>query len=112
VTDTRRKVVFARLGDRLRVAGMVEIVGADTAVHPARIRSLQQSTQAVLPQLRHGDAVQPWTGMRPATPTGLPITGRAAGGPRNLWLQTGHGALGLTLSFGSAQRLVAALAQA
>ncbi|WP_314323793.1 D-amino acid dehydrogenase [Comamonas aquatica] len=112
VTDTRRKVVFARLGDRLRVAGMVEIVGADTAVHPARIRSLQQSTQAVLPLLRHGDAVQPWTGMRPATPTGLPITGRAAGGPRNLWLQTGHGALGLTLSFGSAQRLVAALAQA
>ena len=50
--------------------------------------------------------------MRPAPPTGLPITGRAAGGPRNLWLQTGHGALGLTLSFGSAQRLVAALAQA
>lgn len=47
--------------------------------------------------------------MRPATPTGLPITGRMPGGPQNLWLQTGHGALGLTLAFGSAQRLLEAL---
>ena len=59
-----------------------------------------------------GELMSGLPGLRPATPTGLPITGRAAGGPRNLWLQTGHGALGLTLSFGSAQRLVAALAQA
>ena len=50
--------------------------------------------------------------MRPATPTGLPVTGRARGGPANLWLQTGHGALGLTLAFGSAQRLVQQLARA
>lgn len=112
VTDTRRKVVFARIGDRLRVAGMVEIVGADPRLHSDRIRSLQQSTQAVLPGFAQPTEAQPWTGMRPATPTGLPITGRAPGGPRNLWLQTGHGALGLTLAFGSAQRLVSALAQA
>lgn len=112
VTDTRRKVVFARIGERLRVAGMVEIVGADARLHPERIRSLQQSTQAVLPGFAQPTEAQPWTGMRPATPTGLPITGRAPGGPRNLWLQTGHGALGLTLAFGSAQRLVTAMAQA
>lgn len=112
VTDTRRKVVFARIGDRLRVAGMVEIVGADRRLHSDRIHSLQASTQAVLPGFTQPAQVQPWTGMRPATPTGLPITGRAPGGPRNLWLQTGHGALGLTLAFGSAQRLVSALAQA
>lgn len=112
VTDTQRKVVFARIGDRLRVAGMVEIVGADQRLHRDRIHSLQQSTQAVLPDFTQPQEAQPWTGMRPATPTGLPITGRAPGGPRNLWLQTGHGALGLTLAFGSAQRLVTALAQA
>lgn len=112
VTDTTRKVVFARIGQRLRVAGMVEIVGHDQRLESARIASLQQSTREVFPDLPHGGDVQPWTGMRPATPTGLPITGRQRGGPRNLWLQTGHGALGLTLAFGSAQRLTQQLAMA
>jgi len=105
VTDTSRKVVFARIGQRVRVAGMVEIVGQDTRIDPRRIASLCRSTREVFPDLPQDGDVQPWTGMRPATPTGLPITGRQRGGPRNLWLQTGHGALGLTLAFGSAQRL-------
>lgn len=106
VTDTARKVVFARIGERLRVAGMVEITGRDTRVDPRRIASLRRSTQEVFAQLPLDGDLQPWSGMRPATPTGLPLTGRQRGGPRNLWLQTGHGALGLTLAFGSAQRLV------
>ncbi len=107
VTDTARKVVFARLGERLRVAGMVEIIGRDTRIDPVRIDSLRRSTQQVFAQLPLQGSLHPWSGMRPATPTGLPITGRQRGGPRNLWLQTGHGALGLTLAFGSAQRLAA-----
>ncbi len=107
VTDTARKVVFARLGERLRVAGMVEIIGRDTRIDTARINSLRRSTQQVFAQLPLQGSLHPWSGMRPATPTGLPITGRQRGGPRNLWLQTGHGALGLTLAFGSAQRLAA-----
>ena len=106
VTDTARKVVFARIGERLRVAGMVEIVGRDTRTDPRRIASLRRSTQEVFADLPLDGNLHPWTGMRPATPTGLPLTGRQRGGPRNLWLQTGHGALGLTLAFGSAQRLV------
>lgn len=112
VTDTARKTVFARIGQRVRVAGMVEIVGHDTTLDARRIASLQQSTREVFPQLPLGQEVQPWTGMRPATPTGLPITGRHPGGPSNLWLQVGHGALGLTLSFGSAQRLLQRMQQA
>lgn len=112
VTDTSRKVVFARIGDRLRVAGMVEIAGPDTRVDPRRIASLRRSTQEVFADLPLDGDLHPWTGMRPATPTGLPLTGRQRGGPRNLWLQTGHGALGLTLAFGSAQRLVAQMAMA
>ena len=112
VTDTCRKVVFARLGQRLRVAGTVEIVGPDTTLHAQQIQSLQLATQAVLPGFKQPRETHAWTGMRPATPKGLPITGRMPGGPRNLWLQTGHGALGLTLSFGSAQQLVAQLAHA
>ena len=45
-------------------------------------------------------------GGRAASSTGLPITGRQKGAPSNLWMQTGHGALGLTLAFGSATELL------
>lgn len=82
VTDSSRKVVFARIGERLRVAGMVEIVGADRALHLDRIGRLREATHQVFPQLDIPDDLQPWTGMRPATPTGLPITGRMPGDRR------------------------------
>jgi len=105
VTDLARKVVFARLGDRLRVAGMAELVGEDLRVDPVRIESLKATTHDVFPQLPLSGDLRPWSGLRPATPRGLPLIGRADKGPENLWLNTGHGALGLTLAMGSAERL-------
>jgi D-amino-acid dehydrogenase len=105
VTDIARKVVFARIGSRLRVAGMAELVGHDRSVSPKAIASLRRSTQAVLPQLALSSEDQPWAGLRPATPTGLPIVGVQPGGPSNLIVNTGHGALGLTLAFGTAQQV-------
>lgn len=112
VTDIARKVVFARLGDRLRVAGMAELVGEDRRVLPQRIASLRATTQAVFPHLPAHDEGEAWSGLRPATPTGLPVVGRAPGGPANLLLNTGHGALGFTLAMGSAVRVASALREA
>jgi D-amino-acid dehydrogenase len=108
VTDSQRKTVFARLGQRLRVAGMVEIVGDDLSVARERIDTLLASTRAVFPGAAAADthAVTPWAGLRPATPTGLPIVGRQSGGPANLWVNSGHGALGFTLAFGTARQIV------
>jgi len=105
VTDLARKVVFARLGDRLRVAGMAELVGEDRRIDPVRIESLKATTHEVFPDLPLSGDLRPWCGLRPATPRGLPLTGRVDKGPENLWLNTGHGALGLTLAMGSAERL-------
>lgn len=105
VTDSARKVVFARIGSRLRVAGIAELSGYDRAVCPTQIASLRASTQALFPRCSSFAQLNPWAGMRPATPTGLPIIGRHAQGPANLLFNTGHGALGFTLAFGSAQRI-------
>ena len=105
VTDIASKVVFARIGSRLRVAGMAELVGHDRVLRPQAIDSLQRSTRALFPALNADNAEPPWTGLRPATPTGLPIVGVQAGGPHNLVVNTGHGALGLTLAFGTAQQV-------
>ena len=109
VTESARKVVFARIGSRLRVAGMAELVGHDASIPAQRIEALAQATRAVFPHAGRLDALQPWTGMRPATPTGLPIVGRLGGAPSNMVFNTGHGALGFTLAFGSAERVAQAL---
>ncbi len=105
VTDISRKVVFARIGERLRVAGMAELVGHDLSIDPGRIASLKASVREVFPHLPEHAEVNPWAGLRPATPTGLPVLGRVRGSPANLFFNTGHGALGFTLAFGSAERV-------
>jgi D-amino-acid dehydrogenase len=111
VTDIARKVVYARIGQRVRVAGMAQLVGHDRSVQTSAIESLLASTRAVFPQLADCSADQPWAGLRPATPTGLPIVGVQRGGPSNLVFNTGHGALGLTLSLGTAQQVAQLMAQ-
>ncbi|VTU39550.1 D-amino acid dehydrogenase small subunit [Variovorax sp. PBS-H4] len=110
VTDSARKVVFARIGSRLRVAGMAELVGHDASIPATRIETLAAATRAVFPQAGRMEALHPWTGMRPATPTGVPIIGHVAGAPSNVVFNTGHGALGFTLAFGSAERVARQLA--
>ena len=111
VTDSARKVVFARIGSRLRVAGMVELAGYSTAVSSAQIQSLSDSTRAVFPGCGDFSHVRAWAGLRPATPTARPIIGRHAATPRNLILNVGHGALGFTLAFGSASQVASLLTQ-
>jgi len=103
ITDYERKIVYARLDRQLRMAAMVDIVGFDESVDARRLASMRRLARDTLPAAAdYGQAVE-WAGMRPATPTGVPIIGATA--YRNLWLNVGHGALGFTLACGSAQRL-------
>lgn len=110
VTDSARKVVFARIGSRLRVAGMAELAGYDTQIAPRQIESLKASTQALFPHCSEFADLNPWAGLRPATPTALPLIGKNAKGPSNMLFNVGHGALGFTLAFGSAARIVKSMA--
>jgi D-amino-acid dehydrogenase len=103
VTDLENKVVYARIGERLRVAGIVDMGDVDARVHPARIQALLRQTEALFPRLAASGAPSTWAGMRPATPEGVPIIGATR--LRNLWLNLGHGALGFTLATGSAHLL-------
>lgn len=109
VTDAGKKIVFARIGQRLRVAGMAELVGEDRRISKTRIAALVSATHEVFPHAGPFQNVNPWAGLRPATPKGLPVQGRLPGGPSNLLFNTGHGALGFTLAFGSAEHIAAGL---
>jgi len=105
LTDYDRKVVYARIGEHLRIAAMVDIVGFDPRLEPKRLALIRQQAADTLPDACDYNAAIEWAGMRPATPTGVPLVG--ACGPRGLWLNLGHGALGFTLACGSAQLIAA-----
>lgn len=101
VTDASRKVVFARLGHRLRIAGMADLDGWQARPRASRINLLKRQAAEFLPALAERvQAANAWTGLRPATPDGRPRLGPT--GIDGLWINAGHGALGWTLSMGSA----------
>jgi D-amino-acid dehydrogenase len=103
ITDYNRKIVYARIGEQLRVAAMVDIVGFDPALDPKRLALLKRQARETLPNAGDYDVAIEWAGMRPATPSGVPLIGATV--YRNLWLNLGHGALGFTLACGSARLL-------
>lgn len=103
LTDDEYKLVFSRLGNRLRVAGTAEFNGYNLDLNPVRCQILTQRTQQLFPNLAFAGEPEFWTGLRPATPSNVPYIGRSRF--RNLWLNTGHGTLGWTMSCGSAAAL-------
>ncbi|MBS1159522.1 MAG: D-amino acid dehydrogenase small subunit [Proteobacteria bacterium] len=103
LTDDERKIVFSRLGNRLRVAGTAEFNGYNLDLNPVRCQALVERTRQLFPALEIAGDPDYWCGLRPATPSNLPYIG--ASRYANLWLNTGHGTLGWTLSCGSAAAL-------
>ncbi|WP_336365636.1 D-amino acid dehydrogenase [Marinobacter sp. C2H3] len=100
IHDDQYKVVSTRLGDRLRATGFVELADFHRNIPEARIATIRKSVQSRYPGCADLDAAETWTGFRPMTPDGPAIIGQ---GPRdNLYLNTGHGTFGWTLSAGSA----------
>lgn len=104
LTDEARKLVFSRLGDRLRVAGMAELAGYDLSLDPRRCALILDRVFELFPRAGDQAAAECWTGLRPATPGNVPAIGRSRR-YENLYLNTGHGTLGWTLACGSARVL-------
>jgi len=103
LTDEAHKLVFSRLGDRLRVAGTAELNGYNTEIDPLRCEALVKRTFELFPRAGQPARAEYWAGLRPATPSNVPLIGRTR--YPNLWLNTGHGTLGWTLACGSAAAL-------
>ncbi|RDJ05601.1 D-amino acid dehydrogenase [Rhizobium grahamii] len=100
VMDETYKIAITRLGDRIRVGGMAEISGYTNDLGQARRRTLEHSVMDLFPggDARNGSF---WSGLRPMTPDGTPVIGATRIG--GLFLNTGHGTLGWTMSSGSAR---------
>lgn len=108
IMDETYKVAITRFDDRIRLGGMAELAGFDLSLNPRRRETLEMVVGDLFPQGGNVQEGELWTGLRPMTPDGTPIIG--ATHLDNLWLNTGHGTLGWTMSCGSAQVLADLLA--
>jgi D-amino-acid dehydrogenase len=103
LTDEAMKIVFSRLGDRMRVAGTAELDGYSTHLSLVRTEALVRRARELFPNAADYDNPVYWTGLRPATPSNCPLIGRTR--IANLYLNTGHGTLGWTEGCGSGRAL-------
>ncbi len=103
ITDDEKKVVFSRLGDKIRGAGTAEFAGYNTEVREVRIKQIIGSLESLFPRATLDDRMTKWACIRPQTPDGPPIIGRTE--IDNLYLNTGHGTLGWTQGAGTAHLL-------
>mgnify|MGYP003344764124 FL=1 len=109
ILDDDRKIVLARFGGAIRVAGTAEFTGFDERIDLRRVAPILDAARELFPgpldSLRP-ETANPWTGLRPLTPDGPPVLGPDSRAPAGLFFNTGHGSLGWTEAAGSA-RLVA-----
>ena len=107
LTDDEYKLVFSRYtserGDRLRIAGTAEFNGYDRTLNPTRCDAIVRRVEQLFPGAGDTRQAQFWTGLRPATPSNVPLIGKTKVG--NLFVNTGHGTLGWTHACGSGQAI-------
>ncbi|MEG1679882.1 MAG: FAD-dependent oxidoreductase, partial [Stenotrophomonas sp.] len=104
ITDTKRKLVFCRLGERIRVAGLADLNDWNPTPEPARLATLIAQARASLPEAADYEHIESsWAGLRPVTPWTSPIIRNLGDG---LACNIGHGMLGWTLAMGSGERAV------
>ncbi|MFD1381753.1 D-amino acid dehydrogenase [Rhodanobacter aciditrophus] len=100
IMDETYKVAVTRLGNRIRAAGTAELTGYNLTMPKVRTDTIAHVVGDVFPQGGDLSEAEYWTGLRPMTPDGTPVVG---GTPiKGLFLNTGHGTLGWTMSCGSA----------
>lgn len=103
VMDEHSKVMITRLGNRLRAAGMAEIVGFDSSLRRGAIAGIRNRVQALFPDAGDYNGASVWCGFRPMTPDGPARVGSTR--LDNLFLNAGHGSNGWTQACGSSNIL-------
>jgi D-amino-acid dehydrogenase len=107
--DEEKLFAYCPMGDRLRLTATAEIAGYSDGHKPSDFRQIIANARALFPGAADFDAPKMWAGLRPMTPKGMPVIDRSP--YANLWLNTGHGHIGWTMSNGSARILADLVAQ-
>ena len=98
-----QRVACTPLGDRLRVAGMMEFRPPGAPLDPRRIDAIVDASRPFLSGVDLDDRQDEWVGSRPCTADGLPLIGSTTS-PR-VQVAGGHGMWGMTLGPATGQLL-------
>jgi len=92
------RVAVTPMGNKLRVGGTMEICGTDLSINRTRLQGIIEGFCEFFPAFSPDDftGIEPWSGLRPCTPDGLPCIGPIPG-TQNATVATGHNMLGLSL---------------
>ncbi len=90
------RMAVTPLGERLRFGGTLELAGFDESINRRRVAALERGLRRYLVGVEELELIELWRGLRPCTPDGLPILGRAPG-LNNLIVAAGHAMLGMSL---------------
>lgn len=95
---TEARVAVTPMQHGLRFAGTMEINGLDLNINPKRVQGIVEAIGKYFPQFTQDDFkdIDPWAGLRPCSPDGVPYIGRTKK-YNNLLVATGHAMLGVTL---------------
>jgi D-amino-acid dehydrogenase len=95
---TEARVAVTPMGDTLRFGGTMEIAGLNEDINPVRVRGIIKAAVKYFPKFTAEDfaGIQPWRGLRPCSPDGMPYLGRTAKFS-NVTVATGHAMMGLSL---------------
>ena len=104
IIDDTFKIGITRLGNNIRVAGTAHLTGYNLELREKSLSLLKHGLNRLFPYATEEcDDMKFWAGLRPNTPDGPPIIGSTP--YSNLYLNTGHGTLGWTMSLGSGKLL-------
>jgi D-amino-acid dehydrogenase len=90
------KVAVTPFRDKVRFAGTLALSGLDYSIDASKLNSIRENSSPYFRSTLPAQVEEPWTGLRPCTPDGLPIISPVPG-VRNLVVASGHGMLGISL---------------
>ena len=93
------RVAVSPMNGKLRFGGTMELAGIDETINPIRVRGIIDAVKRYYPEFGDQDfaGIEPWRGLRPCTPDGLPYIGRTSRAP-NLVVAAGHAMMGVCLA--------------
>ncbi len=97
-----RSVCVTAWGSGFRLGSTMEFSGYDDSLNPRRLAALERGAAEYLHHPVGPEVHERWFGWRPMSCDDVPIIGRAPRQER-VWVATGHGMMGVSMSAGTGQ---------
>ena len=103
VSDEKKRMSFAQIGDQIRIAAFAEFMGRDKTIAEKRKAQIKELLEEKIGKFSEEQS-QYWVGLRPVSPDDVPFIGQIKRF-KNIYINAGHGSKGTTLALGAARIL-------